>query len=477
MTEDEARRITLLRAFETPMAAPWTEADAAAASAEAARAVGERAAPERYLAARAQAGLALLLPKEPAAARLLQASRGARWPGPLLVVLAAGLGLATQALGPTQQLNLLAPPLLGLLAWNLLVYLGLAAAALAHMARRGRAGRRSSGAHGQPSAEDMPGHAAAPPPAGLRRLLAAPAMKATAGHPALARFVARWSTLAAPLWSARAALWLHAAAAALVAGVLASMYLRGLAFEYRAGWDSTFLSADAVHRLLQGVLGPASALSGIPLPSAAELAGLRFSEGPGENAARWIHLHALTAAGVVLLPRLVLALWAAARAHRLALHFPLPADDAYSQRLLRSHRGGAVLLRVQPVHYRLPAVAIDGLQRVLRHSFGEQAQLQLAEPLREGDDADGSANPAMLLFALSATPERETHGAAAQAWPAARLLVDTSGFAQRFGAARAQQRREAWQRMLAGLGRTPVFIDLAQPDLAAAEAALQAVPA
>ncbi|MFN6993235.1 MAG: DUF2868 domain-containing protein [Aquincola tertiaricarbonis] len=477
MTEDEARRITLLRAFEAPMAAPWTEADAAAASAEAARAVGEQAAPGRYLAARAQAGLALLLPKEPAAARLLQASRGARWPGPLLVVLAAGLGLATQALGPTQQLNLLAPPLLGLLGWNLLVYLALAVAALNRLARRKRAVHGASSAGTLASAEDLPGHVAAPPPFGLRRLLAAPAWRAAAGHPALRRFAERWSAQAAPLWSARAAVWLHAAAAALVAGVLASMYLHGLAFEYRAGWDSTFLSADAVHRLLNGVLGPASALSGIPLPSAAELAGLRFSAGPGENAARWIHLHALTAAGVVLLPRLVLALGAAIRVHRLAGHFPLPIDDAYSQRLLRSHRGGAVLLRVQPVQYRLPAVAIDGLQRVLRHSFGEQARLQLAEPLHEGDDAGHGAPPAMLLFALSATPERETHGAAAEAWPAARLLVDTSGFAQRFGAARAQQRREAWQRMLAGLGRTPVFIDLAHPDLAAAEAALQAVPA
>lgn len=470
MTEDEARRITLLRAFEAPLAAPWTEADAAAASAEAARTVGESAAPAQYLAARARAGLALLLPREPAAERLLQATARPRWVGPVLVALAAALGLATQALGPTQQLNLLAPPLLGLLAWNVAVYLVLAVNALAGLRhKRPPMDVEAVGASTSGTRQAATG--------GLRRLLAAPALKAAAGHAALSRFAGRWSALAAPLWSARAALWLHAAAAALVAGVLASMYLRGLAFEYRAGWDSTFLSADAVHRLLQWVLGPASSLSGMALPSVPELASLRFSQGPGENAARWIHLHALTATGVVLLPRLALALWSAVRARRLRLHFPLPIDDAYSQRLLRSHRGGAVELRVQPVHYRPPAAAAEGLQRVLRHSFGEQARLQLAEPLREGDEPDSGARPTMLLFALSATPERETHGAAAEAWPAAHLLVDTSGFSQRFGAARAQQRQEAWQRMLSGLGRTPVFIDLTQPDLATAEAALQALPA
>ena len=65
MTEDEARRLTLLRAFEAPLTPPWTEADAAAASAEAAREVGEAAAPERYLSTRADTALALLLPFRP----------------------------------------------------------------------------------------------------------------------------------------------------------------------------------------------------------------------------------------------------------------------------------------------------------------------------------------------------------------------------------------------------------------------------
>ncbi|URI07436.1 DUF2868 domain-containing protein [Aquincola tertiaricarbonis] len=485
MTEDEARRITLLRAFEAPLTPPWTEADAAAASAEAARTVGEAAAPARYLSTRANAGLQMLLPREPAAARLLRASRATRWPGLLLVAAAAALGLATPALGESQRLNLLAPPLLGLIGWNLLVYAVLAAMALARGLGRGRAAAPTATA-------DNTG--AAPTGAGwLHRLLAAPGWSraaAAAGlapaatdppanalaRTALSSFTRRWAALAAPLWSARAAAWLHAAAAALVVGVLASMYLRGLALEFRAGWDSTFLSPAAVHTLLQAWLGPASALSGIALPGVDELARLRFSQGPGENAARWIHLHALTAAGLVLLPRLLLAAAAGLRARRLAADFPLPLDDAYSLRLLRSHRGQPLPLRVQPFGYRAPAASVEGLERVLRHSFGEQAQPQWALPLQEADELAGPA-PALLLFTLAATPERETHGAAAAAWPEARLLVDTAGFAQRFGADRTRQRREAWLKMLAGLGRTPVFIDLQQPDLAAAEADLQSTRA
>ena len=61
-----------------------------------------------------------------------------------------------------------------------------------------------------------------------------------------------------------------------------------------AGWDSTFLDATQVHRLLQVVLGPASVLTGLSLPDVAHLAQLRFSASPGENAGPWIHLLAVT---------------------------------------------------------------------------------------------------------------------------------------------------------------------------------------
>jgi hypothetical protein len=45
------------------------------------------------------------------------------WVGWLVVAIAFALGLMVDAIGPDQRVNILAFPLLALLAWNLIVYL------------------------------------------------------------------------------------------------------------------------------------------------------------------------------------------------------------------------------------------------------------------------------------------------------------------------------------------------------------------
>src|SRR5690606_14377362 len=129
-------------------------------------------------------------------------------------------------------------------------------------------------------------------------------------------------------------------AAALALGAIAGLYLRGLVFEYRAGWASTFLEPDQVRALLAVLFGPASLLTGIELPDAERLAAMRMPPGPGERAADWIHLQAATLALVVVLPRLALALVEHRRAHRLAESIKVPLRDPYFAALLRA-RGGA----------------------------------------------------------------------------------------------------------------------------------------
>src|SRR5690606_10233413 len=106
---------------------------------------------------------------------------------------------------------------------------------------------------------------------------------------ALRRFAADHIVTAAPLQAARIALGLHLSAITFVAGALAGMYIRGLAFAYRAGWESTFLDASQVRAILGLVLGPASAITGIPLPDPTALEAMRLP-GPGADAAPWIHL-------------------------------------------------------------------------------------------------------------------------------------------------------------------------------------------
>ena len=73
------------------------------------------------------------------------------------------------------------------------------------------------------------------------------------------------------------------------------------------------------------------------------------------------------------------------------------------------------------------------------------------------------------LFPLTATPERETHGAFLQALAARRpdgvnllVLIDEADFRQRFGAERIEQRRDAWRRLLGEFGHEPRFADLSQ---------------
>jgi hypothetical protein len=87
------------------------------------------------------------------------------------------------------------------------------------------------------------------------------------------------------------------------------------------------------------------------------------------------------------------------------------------------------------------------------------------------------------LFNLASTPEPENHGAflaalrrGAGATVPCIALVDESGFRQRFGAqaARLDERRSAWREVAAGQGVEAIFVDLAAPDLAAAERALNA---
>jgi hypothetical protein len=306
--------------------------------------------------------------------------------------------------------------------------------------------------------------------------------------PALQTFLEDWTRLSAPLTAARAARILHWAALAFAVGAIAGMYLRGLAFEYRAGWESTFLTAEHVRWVLAFALAPGSWLTGIAVPDAAQLERIRYSaNAAGENAAPWIHLYAATTALVVLLPRLLLALVAGFFERRGARHFPLPLEEPYYARLLRTYSRGATRVHVLPYSYQVPAAAVHGLTAVIARAFGPHAEVSFAEPVAYGDEDRVGAQPAAdliaALFNLAATPERENQSAFLQslrrgagAETTLTAIVDESGFGRRFAnqPARVEERRAAWREALQGLAIEPVFVDLAAPDLEAADAALNA---
>jgi hypothetical protein len=459
MTESDARKVLLIRAFESAPSPAWSADDAAAASAEARRTEGEHVSFERFLVRRADLGRSQLVRRDAGAVAALSSLGPHAWVGWIVVLIAFAVGVAGDAIGPSDRINILAPPLLAVLVWNLAVYLALllqSAGALRTDRPPGplRARFLRLSAH----LGRMPGGAAD-------------------GQP-LGRFVADWLQASSSIQGARIAFVLHAGAASLVVGALLSLYLRGIAFEYRAGWDSTFLTPGAVHRLLEIVLGPAARLSGIALPDVDHFSQLRFSAGAGENAAPWIHLYALTTGLAIVLPRTLLAAFACWRVRSLTQSFPLALDGDYFARLRRAFSGATIEALVLPYSYTFADTARAALKSALESILGPPLLLVLASPLPQGAEDDlqpwlGSqpARVAVALFALTATPERETHGAFVRALAShaavARLivLIDEFEFRRRFtgndGARRLDERRSAWRRVLGDANIEPVFVDLA----------------
>ena len=466
--ENAALDITAVRAIEgAERRAFWTDEDRAWASRVAAEMVGERATPESFLAARARVALERVGERAKALPRAVHALRWRPLVGVLIAVAAFAAGIAIDQVGGTQRINLLAPPFFGLLVWNIVVY---AVLALGFIVRYGET--------------------ASPGP--LRAFVARYAAgRAKPGRGELADAVARlasdWSQRSASLYRARVARILHVAAATFAAGLIAGLYMRGLAFEYRATWESTFLDAADVRALLAAVLAPGAMITGIPIPAAADIEAIRAPA--SENAGRWLHLMAATIVTIVIAPRLVLAVasWVLERHRR--THLPLGLDEPYFVRLLRGFRGGPVRVFVAPYSYAVPAAAAAGMERLIRSVFGANASLTFMASTAYGSEDTLGANVqfespvnAIALFNATATPEREAHGAfldrlAEHAAPGSTLvaLVDESAFRERWPSepVRLEERRASWRALCAERHVPCSFAMLAAADLADAETELE----
>jgi hypothetical protein len=470
MDESSALKVVAVRALETGDAARalWSDADRAWASRASAEVVGSNAPPDAFLARRATLALERYGSRQAALPRAVRALAWRPWVGTAIVGLAFAFGVFVDQVDTAQRINILAPPVLGLLVWNLAVY---ALIAIGFVVRYGDAATpgllrgavaRLAGGIARPRGDG-----------GVRETIAA--------------FGEDWARRSAPLYGVRAARILHVAAAALGCGVLAGLYLRGIAFEYRASWESTFLEPGTVRSILAFAYAAGAALTGIPVPTVDQVAAIRA---PGaENAARWLHLIAATVAAIVIVPRLVLALanWLLER-HR-ATRFPLPLDEPYFQRLLRGYRGGPARVRVIPFSYTATTEAIAGLEAIVARSFGGSAAVVVAPPVTYGADdpplrdAPAAGTTLIALFGATATPEREAHGAFLVALARHRdtaeavfALVDESAWLARWGAdpERVESRRAAWRQVCDEAQVPAVFVDLAHPDLAATDAALDA---
>jgi hypothetical protein len=420
---------------------------------------------ELFLQKRAEQVLKKIAERTPAFATVVARRNWPRKLGIGLPLLALLAGALVDRIADPHRVDLLSAPLLLIILWNLLVYAGLLLWPAIRFAVR----------QAVPSSRARTN-------AGLLERLANPRIAAPRKLPqalaaALSKFSAEWVALSAALTTARAKRIVHFSAAGFALGAVISLYLRGILAQYQAGWESTFLDAQQVHAVLSVLFMPAIALLHLPGFSIADVKALQFSPaGSPGSGALWVHLYAATLFLLVILPRTGLAFVARWKEKKLAAHFPLDLGQPYFRKLTEKIGPAApAVLRVFPYSFSIDEVRDKNLAVVAKMLLGEQARVMLrpstsygeepseaqktqkAGPLDEADIAHTVA-----LFNLSATPEKENHGAfldhldhlnqlGAGAARGISVLIDESAYLERVGTqpggpARVRERIALWRQ-------------------------------
>ncbi len=395
----------------------------------------------------------------------------ARWAPAAILIAALVAGFVSHRITDPHRVDLLSLSLLGIVLWNLLVYLW----TVLHGALRLARPRRRAVPVLQPS-QSAPTDRAAPgdgPPGWLQRLRgkAIPGLRGTALRRMALAFERNWWQISQPARHAQWLLWLHLGAAAMATGALASLWITGLTREYQVGWESTFLSAAQVQQWLNALfaptqwlqltspwsLGDIQPLQGWVANYRPEATGAQVPQIPVASVGeRWVWAYTALLAVLVIVPRLLLALWQGLRWRWLASHMALPLNQPYFASLQRDFGGLATQLVVVPYSMEITPERKAAVEHHAAAHYGAGAHITWRPSLAYGATLpDMEATPpaqTVLLINLAATPEAEIHaellaqlhrrhGSSGQLW------LWTADFAARnSGAPRRLQEREAlWQ--------------------------------
>ena len=388
---------------------------------------------------------------------------------PVVLGVSLATGLLISALGFERRIDLLSLPLLGLLLWNLAVYAGIVLATLVRLGRARGIADFLCGVFFKGAV--------------WRRVQSS---RATAGRDstesriivkAVVRFGAMWHRLAGRLLAARVRRTLHLGAIAMIASVIAGMYVRGVVFEHPVTWRSAWLDASQVQSLLGLILGPAAWILGVEVPDVAPLEA-PAGHGPAEP---WIRLYALAALLWVGLPRGVLAARQGLRAFLLARDLPLDLEEPYYRRLFTAWRGATRHVEIVPYGYAPRPGALAALKTLLFDYFGARAELRITDPLPHGGrvaalpvvpahvPGDEHETCIVVVFSLAQPPQDDVHGAMLRELTLeldarrAQLLVvlDTSNWRDRMlEPDLVGGRVDAWSRVVHQAGLTALPIDL-----------------
>jgi hypothetical protein len=475
MNEQLARDVVLVRAIESSDTgyAVLSEDDRMYASRSARELAQWQAADsksdvtfEHFLQQRSEQILKRLAERTPAVKPLLKGSGGGTMLAVALPLLALVVGAVLDRIADPHRVDLLSAPLLGIIAWNLVVYLCILIWAVIPGKKTGWAGtgilRRIS-----------VGSAALP-----RKL---PAALATG----LTRFIGEWTELSARLSRARLSRTVHLSAAAFALGAIISLYVRGLTSQYGAGWESTFLDASQVHQILSVVFAPALFFFPLQGFTLADVEALRFTGATvAGSGARWVHLYAATLLLLVVLPRCLLAIAHQLRVTKLRRQFPLDVEQPYFRKLsVQVGNATPGVMRVLPYSYTVDEARDRGLAAIAVALLGEQARVMLRPTLAYGEDPvdalrdigpdNTEVTVTAILFSMAATPEKENHGAILDQMRRAAprgiaVLVDESSLTQRAGTQpgaddRLAERTALWRQFCHFHGCSATVVNLLEP--------------
>ena len=357
-------------------------------------------------------------------------------------------------LGQASEFNLLALPLVGLLAWNaVVIVLGVFCELMPTSALAGRGGWVA----------EFLAH-------GISRMGKA-TKEVESGVVDVVR--SRYEELAWPLaWrrlQMRLRMWLHVAAALLAIGGAAALYARGWSREYRAVWESTLLSESGATAFFETLFKPASKVLPVHIPLD-QIVGMHRTLGKVEKPAPalpWIHLYAGTLLVLIVVPRFLLAGLGAARCGRViaqptrALHW-----GNYLRTLLRAVEGGSERIQVL-VHAIEPTSAHREVwDRGVRERFGGMARAEyLRIPAGEEDEFAAAWQPVcanlVMLFNMATTPEAEVQRRLVSdvrqrlltkhAEPELVVLLDGTSLAGRWSPEKIAGREQLWSQTVEGL--------------------------
>lgn len=374
-------------------------------------------------------------------------------PTALVAIPALGVGLFMNGLGESQRVNLLNFPLLLLLLWNGGMYLSSAllplwksfvktnwldtvAIWLAQLV----------GSWGQRSWPTV--HLSDPSVASWIQ-------------EATKQFTALWWPHVRPAWTQRLRQLLHLGAVCMAMGIILGMYIRGLALDYQATWESTFLSANQVQGLLHTLLSPAAWLLRYPFPNVSEIMSLQAPQhGP---AAPWIHMWAVTALAIIVIPRSIMVWMSQGKLSQARETFAVPLDHPYFVHLLALDRGQGVQVDILPYSYQPSPKTKNFLDRGFLDLFGNLASIHwhpampFGQEIPTGPEVSTPFRNCVVIFNAGQTPEGEVQGEWLHtiqtqmdtARQGSRLLVllDEEPYRQTIEETRVMERRQAWQRL------------------------------